>query len=68
MINIEPVFLFIGYMNAFWRDSNAVIMSHLHCAFYIYGSKVGAYYLSTLFADHILEITCKKLCLMVNKN
>ena len=25
MINIESQFLFIGYMNAFWLDSNAVI-------------------------------------------
>ena len=57
MINIESVFLFIGYMNTFWRDSNTVIMSHLHSAFYIYRSKIGAHYRSTLFADLILEIT-----------
>ena len=25
MINIASVFLFIEYMNAYWRDSNAVI-------------------------------------------
>ena len=23
MINTEPLFWFIGYVNAFWRDSNA---------------------------------------------
>ena len=28
-----------------------------HCAFYIYGSKLGAHYRPTLFADLNLEIT-----------
>ena len=55
IINIESVFLFIGYMTAFWRDSNAC--SHSCSAFYIYGSKVGAHYRSTLFSDLNLEIT-----------
>ena len=34
---------------------NAVIK--IHCAFSIYGSKVGAHYRSTLFSDLNLEIT-----------
>ena len=57
MINIEPVFLFVGYMKAFWRDKLNNTCSYLHCAFYIYGSKLGAHYRSTLFADLNLEIT-----------
>ena len=42
-------------MDAFWQDSNAVI--YLVLSIYIYGSKVGAHYRSTLYADLNLEIT-----------
>ena len=50
-------------MNAFWRDRLNNTRSYLHCAFYIYRSKVGAYYRSTLFADLNLAITqfCRKI-------
>ena len=57
IINIESAFLFVGYMNGFCRDRFSNTCSYLHCAFYIYGSKVGAHYRSTLFADLNLEIT-----------
>ena len=64
MINIESLFSFIGYLNTFWQDSNAC--SHLHSALYIYGSKVGAHYRSTLFADLKLEITVIRYLLLKN--
>ena len=43
-------------MNGFWRDRLNNTCSYLHCAFYTYGSIVGAHYRSTLFADLNLEI------------
>ena len=45
------------YMNGFWRDRISNTCSHLHSAFYIYGSKVGAHYRYILFADLKLEIS-----------
>ena len=44
-------------MNGFSQGRLNNPCSYLHCAFYIYGSKVGAHYQSTLFADLNLEIT-----------
>ena len=57
IINIESLFLFVGYMNGFWRDRLNNTRIYLHSAFYIYGTKVGAHYRSTLFAVLNLEIT-----------
>ena len=59
MINIESVFLFIGYMNALWQPDRTAMHAviYIHSAFYIYGSKVGVHCRSTLFADLNMEIT-----------
>ena len=51
-------------MNGFLRDRLNNTCSYIHCAFYIYESKVGAHYRSTLFADLNLEITQKILDLV----
>ena len=60
LINIESVFLFVGYMKLwtpFDGTDSAMYAVIYDCAFSIYGSKVGAHYRSTLFTDLNLEIT-----------
>ena len=47
-------------MNASTDSALYAVIYIVDCAFYIYGSKVGVYYRSTLFADLNLEITGKK--------
>ena len=56
MINIESVFLIIVYMNAFDRTAVHAVIYIVLSIDYIYGSKVGAHYRSTLFTDLNLEI------------